>query len=155
MTAAVSKKPLPILRATYNPQSVKKNLFMLALKEVPCQLLTLSAGFLAVSSHFVHNPRLELGIAIGASFAGEYVGDKIWHARKGAPQRSAVQNAKRYGLSLVFGLAVWYGHQEIFHHKHAEPHHAVVTNAAATSVQANIDTVKLTKAPFNEKKSQI
>lgn len=114
------------LRTRFNLSAIKTKGLTLLIEHGPCCLLSAAAGFIGVST-FNHNPILELGFALGGAVAGEYLGHKYFakNCHHGAGWKST---AKRYGLSLMFGLASWGVHQAVFHdHNHDEhDHHSQV-----------------------------
>ncbi len=110
------------LRKHFNVRALTIKGATLLAKEIPCVALAGAAGFIGIPG-LSHNPVLELGIALGGAVAGEYVGGKIF--KSCVHEKGWKAQARRYGLSLVFGVATWGLHQKLLHrgHEHEHEHH--------------------------------
>lgn len=109
------------LRISFNMSAIKTKGLTLLIEHAPCCLLSLAAGFIGLSA-FNHNPVLELGFALGGAVVGEHIGHKYF-AKKHTHKPGWKSQAKRYGLSLLFGLTSWGGHQVAFHDDHDHSAH--------------------------------
>lgn len=110
------------LRMQFNLQAVKTKGLTLMIEHAPCCLLSIVGGLVGVSA-FNHNPVLELGFALGGAVVGEYIGHKYF-AKNCTHKSDFRTTAKRYGLSLAFGLASWGAHQAFLHDHTGEEKHA-------------------------------
>lgn len=100
------------LRRTFNLRSLKTKALTLLIEHGPCCIFSLVAG--AVGLPFLnHNPALEMGFALGGAVVGEYIGHRLFHKHEGG--QSHMPTWKRYGLSLMFGVASWGAHQILLH----------------------------------------
>lgn len=111
---------LPSLKTHFNLRSLKTKGLTLLIEHLPCCILSVAAGFIGLPL-LNHNPVIELGFAIGGAITGEYVGHKYFLKHK--HPETTMHQFRRYGLSLLFGLASWGLHQKLFHHHHDEDHH--------------------------------
>jgi len=91
------------------------------IEHAPCCILSFAAGFIGLPI-LNHNPIVELGFAFGGAVAGEYIGHKYF-VKNHTHKPGWKSTVRRYGLSLVFGLASWGVHQAVFHdHAHDHTH---------------------------------
>ena len=109
-------------KLTFN--RIKKTSLTLTIEHAPCCLLSFGAGFIGIPFMY-HNPVLELGFAMGGAMAGEYIGHKyLCRPANEQPFSKKHSIVRRYGLSLIFGVASWGAHQVLFHdHGHEHAHH--------------------------------
>jgi len=103
---------LKSLTFRFNFQSMKGKAIALTLEHAPCCLLSIGASYIGVNT-LNHNPALELGFAVGGAIIGEKIGHKLFCHGHDSSWRDT---AKRYGISLAFGLSTWGIHQQYFHH---------------------------------------
>lgn len=112
-------------------KSFKTRGLTLLIEHSPCCILSFAAGLVGIS-FLNHNPMLELGFALGGAVVGERIGHHIFH--KGEHHHHGWKDtARRYGLSLMFGLASWGVHQQFLHNDH---HHAHNGAAQTTYIAA-------------------
>ena len=104
---------VPNIRSTFKAQNIKTKGLTLLIEHAPCCLLSFAAASLGIEV-LNHNPWLELGVAVGGALIGEYIGHKFFH-KNCQHDNTLRDNAKRYGLSLLFGLSSWGIHQAVFH----------------------------------------
>lgn len=119
------------INVKFNASALKTKGLSLLIGHGPCCGLSFVAGLMAIPG-FSHNPLIELCFALGGAAAGEYVGHKYF-VKEHAHKSGWKPTAKRYGLSLLFGLAAWGVHQAVFHnhdhdHDHATEHHQHTTD---------------------------
>lgn len=125
----------------FNARTVKTKGLTLLIEHGPCCILSLAAGFVGLP-WIAHNPMLELGFAMGGAIIGEYVGHRLFHTHSHAAD-SAARTARRYGLSVLFGLASWGVHQVAFHKPHDHRHetsHFKVAEVSKSVFKKNLDS---------------
>ncbi|MCS5596320.1 MAG: hypothetical protein VYC19_11380 [Pseudomonadota bacterium] len=109
------------LRSHFSFASAKSKALTLAIEHAPCCLLSFAAGFVGIAA-LNHNPLIELGFAIGGAFIGDHVSHRYFNKNCQTSQ-TKWGRAKRYSLTLCFGLASWGAHQMLFHDDHVHHDH--------------------------------
>lgn len=114
------------LRQHFNLHSVKTKGLTLLIEHGPCCILSFSAGLIGLPG-LNHNPVLELGFALGGAVVGEFAGSRLFHKHAHAHEAMG-RTLRRYGLSLLFGVASWGVHQKFMHQDHDHAHPAQETH---------------------------
>lgn len=113
------------LPAAFNMKNMKKKSIAFLIEHSPCCILSFAAGFIGLPM-LAHNPPIELCFAIFGAIIGEYIGHRIFHKHDSCSHDACARAViRRYGLSLLIGLASWGAHQTLFHHP-AHTHHAAI-----------------------------
>lgn len=134
---------LKCLKLEFNLKAIKTKALTLLIEHGPCCILSFAAGFIGLP-FLNHNPMVELGFAFGGAIAGEYIGHKYFE-KNHTHKLGWKATVRRYGLSLVFGLASWGVHQVAFHEdptEHTKVHTHATQQYADPHKQALLDSEK-------------